>query len=215
MSDRGAPDAGDDDAAMTLWERVRYGRGGLPLSERLRNAMLKPVAASAADEAEPKPQSVEELRTAERYADDKERLVGLLAAPVAAAIRFLVANYLVDHNPPAYLKNGLLNPAHGNVAVYHTLEIVLMGLGLVMLATAWYRRRLFLGIAMALYGLGIFNLHYWGFGIPFLMVGAWLLVRAYRAHQAVRVATGQGPQGGRPGSGFSRPKPNKRYTPPV
>ncbi len=45
-----------------------------------------------------------------------------------------------------------------------------------MLVTAYFRKRFFLGIAMALYGLSVFNLHYWGFGVPFLMVGAWLLV---------------------------------------
>ena len=41
-----------------------------------------------------------------------------------------------------------------------------MALALVMLAAAWFRKRLFIGVASALYGLSFFNLHYWGFGVP-------------------------------------------------
>ena len=51
---------------------------------------------------------------------------------------------------------------------------MLLGLALLMLVTAWWRKRLFLGITMALYGLAIFNLHYWGFGIPYILAAAWL-----------------------------------------
>jgi len=34
-----------------------------------------------------------------------------------------------------------------------------------MLVSAMLRKRVFLGIVTALYGLAIFNLHYWGFGV--------------------------------------------------
>jgi hypothetical protein len=181
------------------------------VGERFRSAVLKPADPAAPPPEEPAPRSVEEVQDAERYADDRERFLGLVAAPLAAAIGFLIANYLVDHDPATYLKNGLPNPAHASVSTYHTLELVLLALALAMLGCAWYRKRLFLGMSMALYGLGVFNLHYWGFGVPFLLGGAWLLVHAYRAHQAVRAATG----GGRGGSGVSRPRANKRYTPPA
>ena len=66
-----------------------------------------------------------------------------------------------------------------------------------MLAFAWFRKRLYLGMVIALYGLAVFNLHYWGFGIPFVMAGAWLLVRAYRLQRDLRVATGDLPQSDR------------------
>ena len=89
-----------------------------------------------------------------------------------------------------------------------------------MIVTAYLRKRLFLGISMALYGLAVFNLHYWGFGVPFLLLGAWLLVRAYRLQRDLKEANGEGPARGgarRRGSGgsarSSRPQPNKRYTP--
>jgi hypothetical protein len=78
---------------------------------------------------------------------------------------------------------------------------------------------------MALYGLSLFNLPpYWGFGIPYILAGAWLLVRAYRLQRDLREATGQTPSRpgsqGRQGRGrrptdTSRPRPNKRYTPPT
>jgi hypothetical protein len=205
----------DDGPSPSLWRRLLHGSNDLPVGERFRAAVLKPADSSAPVQPDPQARTVEELQAAESYADDKERFLGLLAAPLAAAIGFFIANYLVEHNPPALLKNGQVNPLHGSVSTYHTLELVLIGLAVVMLGTAWYRKRMFLGISMALYGLGVFNLHYWGFGIPFLFGGAWLLVRSYRAHQAVRNA--QGPNGSRggAGSGLSRPKANKRYTPPI
>jgi hypothetical protein len=87
---------------------------------------------------------------------------------------------------------------------------------------AMWRKRLFLGMATALYGLAIFNLHYWGFGIPFVMCGAWYLVRAYRFQRQLRQATGDLPTGfgarrskaNENGSSYSvRPGGNKRYTP--
>lgn len=199
---------------MGVWERIRFGRDGAPLTERVRRAVLRPEALEASEPAPAQARSVEELQAAERYADDTERFFGLVSAPLAAAIGFFIPNYLVQHDPPARLKNGLLNPQHASVAAYHTLELVLLVLAFGMLACAWYRKRLFLGILTALFGLGVFNLHYWGFGIPFLLLGSWLLVRAYRIHQAVREATGQG-RGRNGASSPMRPRANKRYTPPA
>jgi hypothetical protein len=69
--------------------------------------------------------------------------------------------------------------------------------------------------------LAIFNLHYWGFGLPFILAGAWYLVRAYRLQRDLGVATGDKParpgarRRGRGGTDTARPKPNKRYTPPA
>ena len=62
-----------------------------------------------------------------------------------------------------------------SVSLYHEVAAALVILSVVMLTTAMLRKRLYLGIVMALYGLTVFNLHYWGFGIPFIMAGAWLL----------------------------------------
>ena len=95
----------------------------------------------------------------------------------------------------------------------HELELVFLGLAAVMLVSAYFRKRLFLGIAMALYGLAIFNLHYWGFGVPFIMVGAWLLVRAYRAQRDLREATGDKPS--RPGGRTARRGPLEHVPAPA
>ena len=88
-----------------------------------------------------------------------------------------------------------------------------MALALVMLVTAWFRKRTFLGIAMALYGLSIFNLHYWGFGLPFIMGGAWYLVRAYRLSEKLKFAKageGSGPVTGPRARAPSRPSATPR-----
>lgn len=151
------------------------------------------------------PPTVEELEATNRTADDRERAVGLFAAPFAALIGLLVIGDLTSKNK--------LNVSS---SVYTELLLVLLGMAVLMLAFAWFRKRLPLGIVMALYGLAIFNLKYWGFGVPYLMGGAWLLVRAYRAQRALREAGGGQPSGAPgPGNG-SRPgpAPSKRYTPP-
>lgn len=122
-----------------------------------------------------------------RFANDKERLLGLVAAPIATAIGLLVVGALVTEDPPARLKNGQINALHVNPSLYCELAAVLVGLSICMLVTALWRRRLYLGVAMSLYGLAIFSLHYWGFGVPFIAVSAWLLVRAYRLQSDLRM----------------------------
>jgi hypothetical protein len=210
---------------LSLWHRLllslphlRHDSDKAPLGERLRNAFLKPVEPDAAAKAKVsgKTRSVEELEGAARFANDKERLTGLLLAPVSAAIGIAVINDLIAHDPAVGTKQ------HVNVGVYHELALVLLGLSLLMLVTAFFRKRMYLGIVMALYGLAIFNLKYWGFGVPFVLIAAWLLVRAYRLQRELREATGdtasrRGTQGRGRGAkpGTSGPPSNKRYTPPT
>jgi hypothetical protein len=147
---------GDPSPRLSLGHRLllalpRLRRDGdrAPFGERLRNAVLKPVepgtkptgtSVNGSDEL-----SVEELETAARFASDQERLIGLFAAPVGAAIGLVVINYLIAHDPPALLPNGTTNKAHVSVSLYHSLTLVLLGLSLVMLASAFFRKRLFLG----------------------------------------------------------------------
>jgi hypothetical protein len=188
------------------------GGGERSLRERLSSIFLKPVDPSAPHAPVADPPTVEELEADNRYANDKERVFGLIAAPLAAAIGFLVIDSDIHNDPAQYLKNGSLNQKYTPVSTYHELLLVLLALSLIMLATAWFRKRLFLGMATALYGLALFNLHWWGFGVPFILLGAWYLVRAYRAQQAVKKATpANGPTGS---SGSGPPRASKRYTPP-
>jgi hypothetical protein len=185
------------------------------LRERLSGFFLKPPPPGSAPAEVAPPPSVEELEDANRYANDKERVIGLIAAPLAGLIAILIIGAQLSNNPPAQLANGKPNAAHVSPSLYHELLIVLLVLAVAMLASAWFRKRLYLGLATALYGLAVFNLHYWGFGIPFVLFGAWFLVRSYRAQKAVREATGD-VRGG-PGAGATgpRPRPSKRYTPPT
>ena len=86
----------------------RTRRDKAPLGERFRNAVVKPAEPDAVQKARrpDAPMSVEELEEAVRSADDKERLTGLLLAPVAAAIGLLVISDLITNDPAAHLKNG-------------------------------------------------------------------------------------------------------------
>jgi hypothetical protein len=182
-------------------------RDKAPFAERLKNAFLKPAPPSAANAAPDERLSVEELELAVKYANDKERLVGLLFAPLASLIGISIISALLanDPAPPSKL--------HVAFSLYYELGAVVVVLSILMLVMAMRRKRLYLGMVMALYGLTVFNLHYWGFGVPFIIAGAWLLVRAYRAQRDLKEAV-NGTSSGRGALGPG-PQASKRYTPPV
>jgi hypothetical protein len=171
--------------------------------ERLRRAMVKPGVTGAAP-VPVKELSIGELEEANRSLNDRERLVGLTIAPIGAAVSFICAHDLTTHDAP-------------HASTYATLELVLVGMCLLMMLFSFLRKRLFLGIVMALFGVGIFNLHYFELGFPFVLAGAWYLVRAYRLSQRLKMAGGNSGMGrwAPPGSSSSAPRPSKRYTPPT
>jgi hypothetical protein len=185
---------GDDAPRMSLWERLKY-------------AMVRPDdevddAKAVADE-----RSVDELDEAIRRSDDKERAIGFIAAPVAAIIGLVVSSASIDY----------ANTHHQSVTVYDELTYVMLGLAVLILVSSLLRKRLFQGITMVLFGLAVFNLRYWGFGVPYLLAGAWYLVRAYRLQQELKRAgggTASAPRGPTKPTNGSRPRQNKRYTPP-
>jgi hypothetical protein len=220
-SDGGAP------PKLSLGQRIilvlpRVRRDGnkdkAPIGDWMRKTFLKPEDPDARPTAKPSdtPESVEELEASVKWADDKERAIGLVAAPLAAAIGFLVVHTLIFNNH-ARLASGAINKNYVNPSTYDQLFLVLLALALVMLVSAMLRKRLFLGIATALYGLAVFNMHYWGFGVPFVMCGAWYLVRAYRLQRDLKLAKGEAPSRYGPkaqGRGTSyAAQANKRYTP--
>ena len=65
-----------------------------------------------------------------------------------------------------------------------------------MVVTALFRKRTYCGAATAFFGLAIFNLHYWGFGLPFIAGGAWLLSHSWRINQRLKLARRRGPATG-------------------
>jgi len=191
-----------------------------PISDWTRRTFLKPADPDKVRANVPaKSQSVDELEELVKHADDKERAIGLVAAPVATGIGFLVTHALVANDPKQHLSNGSINPHYVNPSLYYEVFVVLLVLSILMLTMAMLRKRLFLGIATALYGLAIFNLHYWGFGIPFIICAAWYLVRAYRLQRELREATGAPSSryatrgNDRKSSYTAAREPNKRYTP--
>jgi hypothetical protein len=185
---------GDGTPKMGFFQRIRYSI----------------VVPDGTDDQDEKSQlSAEEIEDEIDTITEKERAVGLLVAPVAAIVALIISaasiSYAKDHNQ--------------SYSIYTELTYVLLGMSVLILVTALLRKRLYLGITTALYGLGIFNLHYWGFGVPFIMVGAWYLVRAYRMQQNLRRVTGGRQVPPRPGAAprpvGPRPRRNKRYTPPT
>lgn len=205
-----AADDGDDGEAppkKTLWERITL----LMVKAENPDDTRRRSGVRTDDEG---PSTVDELEAAVARADDKERAVGLIAAPVAAAISILLTGSLISNDPAALTSRGLVNTHHVNPSLYVELGAVACALSVLMLVMALWRKRLYLGIVLALWGLSIFNLHFWGFGIPFLLVGAWYIVRAYRLTQKLKLAKAEGGDG--PSTGRPRPgAPNKRYTPPT
>jgi hypothetical protein len=181
--------------------------------QRLRKRIVQPGATGYAPDAV-SDLSPEELVAQEGTLNERERIIGLIAAPLAALVGLIITNANIDHDPAQFLSNGSPNPKYTSVGLYHELLLVLLGLALLMIVMSFLRKRMFLGMVMALYGLAVFNLHYWGFGVPFILGGAWYLVRAYRLSQGVKKATG-GTSRYAPGPSGNGPRPSKRYTPPV
>jgi hypothetical protein len=177
------------------------------LGERLTAAMVKGEVGA---EPKPEPTTVEELEEAVKRADDKERLIGLIVAPLAAVIGLTITSSLIANDPKAHFANGAVNHAHVDPRLYAWVGVTTLVLAGLMLAMAWFRKRLYLGILLALYGITIFNLHYWGFGVPFVLIGAWYLVRAYRLHQKLKLAK----EDASPGTRSGPARASGRYTPP-
>jgi hypothetical protein len=180
---------------MSRWERFKY---------TIVQPGTEPDRSIAPDQ-----RSVEELEDAIARSDDKERTIGLVAAPLAALIALLVGGASVNYAKTHHLSTTL----------YSELTYMLLVLAVLILVMSLLRKRLFQGITLALFGLAVFNLKAWGFGFPFVLAGAWYLVRAYRLQQSLKRAEGGGSSqpnrgGKRPANG-SRPRTNKRYTPPT
>jgi hypothetical protein len=187
-----------------------------PIGDWMRSTFLKPEDPAVTKQKQEKaaPLRVDELEATIKRADDKERAIGLIAGPIGAAIGFMVVHTLVANDPPQFLKGGLLNKLYVNPSQYDEVLLVLLGLSLLIVVFSLLRKRLFVGLATALYGVTIFNLHYWGFGIPFAICGAWYIVRAYRFHRDLKLATGDiAPRAGLGANGGSVRAANKRYTP--
>ena len=192
--DTGNP--GEDDAPrMTLWQRLRY-------------SMVRPDD-EPSDRVHAEDRPVEEIQEDIRRSNDKERAIGLVVAPVAAVVGLVISsasiNYAKTHNQ--------------STAVYDKLTYVLLALALLILVSSMLRKRLFQGITIALFAVAIFQLKftYVGFAFPFVLIGAWYLIRAYRLQQELKRAEAAGPSAPRPkGSNGTqaRPRRNKRYTPP-
>ena len=140
-----ADGAGHDDAPepkLGLWQRLAAGpavgqarrREKPSLGERLSGAVLKPANPDSPTATPPRsPRRSRTLEHAVRYADDTERLIGLVAAPLSAVIALVVVSNQITHDAK-------------HTSTYHGLELMFLVMALLVMAAAWYRKRLFMGI---------------------------------------------------------------------
>jgi hypothetical protein len=182
---------------MSLWERVKY-------------SMVEPDDDPGRRKVAPSDRPVEEIQEELRRSSDRERNIGLVAAPVAAVVGIAISTASIDY----------ARTHHQSVQVYDELTFVLLGLSVLILVASLLRKRLFQGITLALFGLAVFQLHYTyvGFAAPFILAGAWYMVRTYRLQQEFRRSepdVGSARRTGASASRGARPRPNKRYTPPT
>jgi hypothetical protein len=152
---------------------------------------------------------VEEIQEDLRSSNDKERTIGLVVAPVAAIVGLTISTASINY----------ARTHHQSVHVYEELTYLLFGLAALILVASLLRKRLFQGITVALFGLAVFQLHYTyvGFAAPFILVGAWYMVRSYRLQQELKRSEADvgGPRRSVSPARGSRPRANKRYTPPT
>jgi Ca2+/Na+ antiporter len=181
---------------LSFWQRLKY-------------TLVRPDD-DVSEGPPPDDRTVQELEDAIRRSNDKERTIGLVAAPIAAMVGITISSASINY----------ARTHHQSVKVYEELTYVLLALAALILVASLMRKRLFQGITVALFGVALFQLHYTyvGFAAPFVLVGAWYLVRTYRLQQALKRAEAGDRTSPRPNRGASkatRPRANKRYTPPT
>ncbi len=163
----GAPD--DSDAPrLSLWERMKY-------------TLVRPDDEPSERSSPADDRHGRRAPGAIHRSDDKERAIGLWrrrSPPSSASLSVTrsINNARTHHQ-------SVEPPTSGS-------PIVLLGLAVLILVSSLLRKRLFQGITLALFGLAVFQLHYTyiGFAAPFILAGAWYLVRAYRLQQALKQA---------------------------
>jgi Ca2+/Na+ antiporter len=177
-----------DEQALSVWERMKY-------------TMVRPDDESSERGASADERTLEEIQETIYRSDDKERAIGLVAAPVAAIVGIIISSSSIDY----------ARQHHQSVGVYVGLTYLLLGLAVLIMVSSLMRKRLFQGITLALFGLAIFQLHYTylGFAAPFILAGAWYLVRAYRLQQALKLA-----ELDERGPAKNKAQTSKRSTPP-
>lgn len=199
------------------------GAGGSPTGTRLRVASGKAAPGRAA--AKPDvyaDMTVDELRQAMKYLDDRERGVPLLIGPLLAILDIVLTIITLHANPPVGHKH------HVDPGSILALGIGSAVVALLVVVAAVVRRRSFTIFALlfAGYGGGLVTM------VPAWVLAGWLFIRFNRMQKVVVTRTG-GPAAARqaaakrradrqarPGGGRKAkvpeptgPAPNKRYTP--
>jgi hypothetical protein len=129
----------------------------------------------------PSGMSKEELEYSIKRIDDRERLMGMLMAPLGLGI----ATFLLINAPPMTAHRAKGQLSHATLV---TLGVSALIISVVVFVAALTRRRSFLGFSLVFLGLPV------GFPllVPFWIVGGWMILRAYRWQRELG-ALGGGP----------------------
>lgn len=161
------------------------------------------------------------VAAAVRGITDRERMLGFVAAAVAAALWCVLTIPGLVH-PPKHLQRG--QPDTTQVAIYLAVGLVLAAL---IFASAIVRRRALLGFAVLFTGASFGGIVF--LALPFWALGGWLLWRAFTIQRAAAASTaaargpasagraGRSARSARSGAAATErkpPPPSKRYTPP-
>lgn len=165
-----------------------------------------------------------DLTTLMRKLDDRERRFAMMAAPLGAVLAVVLTAITLHHDP--------VGKGHESTSVITWDGGLSVAFAACVFATAWFRRRSLTAFALLFLG---YSLGLIGIGIPFLVLGGYLLFKAWRiqkvltsrgvntrTRQPARTAAerasprsqARNPKGGQDKGASSRPVQNKRYTPP-
>ena len=182
---------------MSLWQRVKY-------------SMVEPDDDPVTRKEGQPVRPVEEIQEDLRRSNDKERTIGLVAAPVAAIVGIAISTASINYARTLQPERSCLRRA--DVRPPRTRRPDPGGIAVAQAPVSGDHGRTVRS--------GRLPVHYTyvGFAAPFILVGAWYMVRAYRLQQELERSEadvgGVRRNSASPSRG-ARPRPNKRCTPPT
>ncbi len=215
------PDAFDDDLHVDDPGVARPTTTPTSLGGLLRGSGTQKRSATAAYDD----MKTSDLTTLMRKLDDKERRYAMMAAPLGGILALVLTIITLHHDP--------VGKGHESTSIITLDGGLSVVFAVCVFATAWYRRRSLTAFALLFLG---YSLGLIGIGIPFLILGGYLLFRAWRIQKILtsrgvntrtRTPARSPAERGSPRTqtrnqktrqeskgGGSRPVQSKRYTPP-
>ncbi len=203
-------------AGWNQWVRRNFSAERL-----LRPRPAARVARPASDDSGLTPaQRAAATKKAVNNLDDRERKIGFLALAFELALTAIIVVPYLTHHVKLSKANGLKT-----MAAVHDFLLEGIVVGIFLLIGTLLKRRALLGFGALAAGIWLAELPSLRiFGLAFLALGMWLLLKGLKSQQGA----GRGPRGApsqprrankargdaKAGATRAAPKPSKRYTPP-